>query len=239
MKNYVIIGGSRGLGDAFAKGLPAKGDLVWIVSRSRPNILEVNDGIQRIWIKADLSKENACIEIDNVIKNEVIDVLLYNAGIWEEEGFEEHYEFEKDSQEQIMKIMTINTTSAIMCIQRLLPNIKKSQKANIIFIGSTAGLPNSLSKQVAYTASKFGINGVAHSLRENLRDDEISVTCVNPGELAATIPYEDGVVDAINRYNGTRIPVQDIVSIVKCITNLSKVACVKEINIPAIHDENV
>ncbi|MDQ0253437.1 NAD(P)-dependent dehydrogenase (short-subunit alcohol dehydrogenase family) [Evansella vedderi] len=31
MKNYMVVGGSRGLGDAFAKGVPEKGDTVWIV----------------------------------------------------------------------------------------------------------------------------------------------------------------------------------------------------------------
>jgi hypothetical protein len=64
------------------------------------------------------------------------------------------------------------------------------------------------------------------------------VTCIHPGELAAEIPYEEGIDKAIAEYDGTRIPVQDIVAIVKCIVNLSPVACVKEISIPAITDLN-
>lgn len=52
MINFVIVGASKGLGDAFAKG--HIGDHVWIVSRSRPASLALNDGVHRTWIEADL-----------------------------------------------------------------------------------------------------------------------------------------------------------------------------------------
>ncbi|MMZ66023.1 short chain dehydrogenase [compost metagenome] len=105
-------------------------------------------------------------------------------------------------------------------------------------IGSTAGLDHTNNAQVSFVASKFGLRGIANALREHVRKDNIAVTCVNPGELAAEIPFEDGPDKAIAEYDGTRIPVQDIVSIVKCIVSLSKVACVKEIHVPAITDVN-
>lgn len=82
------------------------------------------------------------------------------------------------------------------------------------------------------------ITGITHALREYVRKDAIAVTCINPGELAAEIPYEEGAEKAIAEYDGTRIPVQDIVALVKCIVNLSKVACIKEIHVPAITDVN-
>lgn len=69
-----------------------------------------------------------------------------------------------------------------------------------------------------------------------MRKDGISVTCINPGELAADVPYVEGAEKAMLLYQGTRIPVQDIVAIVQCVIHLSPIACVKEINIPAITD---
>ncbi len=66
VKNYIIFGASKGLGDAFVKGLPEPGDKVWIVSRSRPKSLDINDGVQRVWLEADLTQQN--IKISEQLK---------------------------------------------------------------------------------------------------------------------------------------------------------------------------
>ncbi|QDQ02682.1 SDR family NAD(P)-dependent oxidoreductase [Lysinibacillus fusiformis] len=236
VRNYMIFGASKGLGDAFVKGLPEPGDKVWIVSRSRPKSIDINDGVQRVWLEADLSQQNN--KISEQLKNECVDVLIYNVGVWEEKGFEDDYDFEQDDPAHIANIININITSTITYIQALLPNLRKSENGKIILIGSTAGLDHTNNNQVSFVASKFGIRGITNALREHVRKDKIAVTCVNPGELAAEIPYEDGPEKAITEYNGTRIPVQDIVAIVKCVVNLSKVSCVKEIHVPAITDLN-
>jgi short-subunit dehydrogenase len=238
MKNFIIFGASKGLGDAFVKGLPQEGDQVWVVSRTRPNSLNINDGIQRTWIEADLSQRNAAQATLDVLEQETVDVLIYNVGIWEKEGFEEHYDFEQDDPADIANIIHVNITSTITCIQALLPNLRQSAAGKIILIGSTAGLDHTNNSQVSFVASKFGLRGIANALREHVRKDRIAVTCINPGELAAEIPYEAGIDKAIEEYDGTRIPVQDIVSLVKCIVSLSKAACVKEIHVPAITDLN-
>ncbi|AIQ36319.1 MULTISPECIES: SDR family NAD(P)-dependent oxidoreductase [Paenibacillus] len=238
MRNYLILGASKGLGDAFVKGLPESGDQVWIVSRSRPGSLDLNDGIKRIWIAVDLSQPDAAQVLSKSIQTEKLDVLVYNVGIWEKEGFESHYTFDKDEASDIANIINVNITSTITCIQAVLPNLRQSEAGKIILIGSTAGLDHTNNAQVSFVASKFGLRGITHALREHVRKDGIAVTCVNPGELAAEIPYEDGVEKAIAEYSGTRIPVQDIVSIVKCVVNLSSASCVKEIQIPAMSDLN-
>lgn len=156
----------------------------------------------------------------------------------EKKGFEDDYDFEQDDPADIANIININITSTITYIQSLLPHLRKSQNGKIILIGSTAGLDHTNNNQVSFVASKFGIRGITNALREHVRKDNIAVTCVNPGELAAEIPFEDGAEKAITAYNGTRIPVQDIVAIVKCVVSLSKVSCVKEIHVPAITDLN-
>lgn len=132
----------------------------------------------------------------------------------------------------------VNVTSPITCIQKLLPNLRKSKKANIVFIGSTAGLDHTNNPQVTFVASKFGLRGIVNALREHVRKDGIGVTCINPGELAAKVPYEEGAEKAISLYQGTRIPFQDIIALVQCVVSLSKVSCVKEIHVPAMTDLN-
>jgi len=238
MRNYIIFGASKGLGDAFVKGLPEQGDQVWIVSRNKPSSVDLADGVNRRWIAADLGQPNAAQVVSDALQGETIDVLIYNVGIWEKEGFEDHYSFDLDTPAEIANIIQVNITATITCIQALLPNVRQAEAGKIIMIGSTAGLDHTNNAQVSFVASKFGLRGIANALREHVRKDNIAVTCINPGELAAEIPFEDGPDKAIAEYDGTRIPVQDIVSIVKCIVSLSKVACVKEIHVPAITDVN-
>lgn len=238
MKNIIVFGASKGLGDAFVRGVPQSGDKVWVVSRSKPESLSVEDGVERIWIQADLSELQAAEQVASQLQGETLDVLIYNVGIWEEEGFEEHYTFDKDEPADISQLIHVNVTSTIVCIQALLPHLRQSEAGKIILIGSTAGLSNAGSSQVSFVASKFAIRGITEALREHTRNDRIAVTCINPGELAAEIPYEDGMERALAEYDGTRIPLQDMVAIVQCIISLSKAACVKEINIPALTDTN-
>lgn len=238
MKNYIVFGASKGLGDAFVRGVPQGGDKVWVVSRSKPESLKLEDGVQRIWIQADLSQLQAANHVADQLKNETLDVLIYNVGIWEKEGFEDHYTFDRDEPADISQLIHVNITSSIVCIQALLPHLRQSSAGKIILIGSTAGLSNAGSNQVSFVASKFAIRGITEALREHTRNDRIAVTCINPGELAAEIPYEEGMERALAEYDGTRIPLQDMVAIVRCIVSLSKAACVKEINMPALTDTN-
>lgn len=119
-----------------------------------------------------------------------------------------------------------------------MPNLRQAKNGKVILIGSTAGLDHTNNAQVSFVASKFGLRGITNALREHLREDKISVTCINPRELTAEVPFEEGAEKAIHLYEGTRIPLQDIVSIVQCVINLSPVFCVKEINIPSITDLN-
>ncbi|MFB5676108.1 SDR family NAD(P)-dependent oxidoreductase [Paenibacillus terreus] len=238
MRNFMIFGASKGLGEAFVKVLPEAGDHVWIVSRSHAETLLLNDGVNRYWIKADLASAEAGNEITVAFKDTALDVLIYNVGIWESNGFRENYDFEQDDPAEIANILNVNVVSAITCIQKLLPNLKKSDNAKIILIGSTAGLENNHFTQVAFTASKFGLRGIGNSLREHVKKYGIGVTIINPGEIATQVPYEDGVEKVWSAYQGTQIPLSDIVSLVKCVIHLSRASCVKEINIPAMLDEN-
>lgn len=238
-KNYIIFGASQGLGDAFVKGLPTKGDTVWVVSRTRPSSLDLDDGVNRKWLTIDLSSQQHIPALKEALQGVAIDVCIYNVGVWEKHGFEDDYTFDKDEVGDIANLININVTSTIKYIQALLPNLRQAENGKIILIGSTAGLDHSNNAQVSFVTSKFGLRGITNALREHVRKDKIAVTCINPGELAAEVPFEERAEKAIKLYEGTRIPVQDIVAIVQCVINLSPVSCVKEINIPAITDMNV
>jgi len=237
VSNFLIIGASRGIGEGFSLGLPEEGDRVWLVSRTCPEALDEDDGVDREWLELDVAAQGSGDELADWIGDETLDVVIYNAGIWESGGFEPEYDFDQAPEEESWRIIDVNLSAAITCIQAVLPHLRRSSKGRIFLIGSAAGLENTGLLEVAYTASKFGIRGLSQALRENLRWDRIGVTCINPGEVANEIPFADGPEAAIEAYESTRIPIQDIVDLVRCVMDLSPAACVKEINVPAMTDE--
>jgi short-subunit dehydrogenase len=219
MANILIFGASRGLGAAFNTGVPQAGDALWLVSRGKPDVNE-RDGVKRMWIQADLSLREASERIASALSDTRLDVVIYNAGIWEGSAFSRRYDVTAVSDEENERVITVNLTSAINCLSKLLPNLRQSTNAKVILIGSINGLENTGMPEVAYSASKFGLRGVAHALREGWRQYKIAVTCINPGSIGD-------------------LPASDLVEIVKCLMRLTNRTCVKEIDVPAMSDENV
>ena len=195
---------------------------MWLVSRTEPE-LSNHDGAQRTWIQADLSQSGAGTLVANAIHKQMLDVMIYNAGIWEDSAFSSAYDFEKVSDAENERVLQVNLVSAITCVQKLLPNVRQSANGKIILIGSINGLENTRMPEVAYNASKFGLRGMAHGLREVLRKDKIAVTCINPGWI-------DG---------SGGVPYSDLIEIVRCLMRLTNRTCVKEMDVPAMSDENV
>jgi short-subunit dehydrogenase len=232
--NILIFGGSRGLGAALSWGVPVRGDAVSLVSRTRPD-LDGRDGVQRTWIEADLSTRSAASLVAAAVGHAPLDVVIYNAGIWEHNAFRDSYDFMAVDDAETERIIAVNLTSAITCIRALLPQLRKSAAAKLIFIGSSSGLDNSRGREVAYAASKFGLRGITHALRENLRADGIAVTCLNPGNIG-TITVERGVASSSPHESRAMIPAQDLVALIKCVIGLSNASCVKEIDVMAMTD---
>jgi NAD(P)-dependent dehydrogenase (short-subunit alcohol dehydrogenase family) len=226
--NTLITGASRGLGDAFSRGLGQPGDTLWLVSRKSPPSLRLEDGVRRHWIEADLSSDGVHQHIAASLETN-LDVVIHNAGIWESTAFSSQYDFEKVPESETRAVLEVNLIAPILLTQALLPKLKNSSNPKIVLIGSINGLENSAMPEVAYSASKFGLRGVAHALREHLRDQQIGVTVINPGSIAwaGNLERED------------LIPPTDIVRLVRAVLETSRRTVFKEIDLPAMFDPQV
>jgi short-subunit dehydrogenase len=233
VRNIVILGASRGLGAALAIGLPQSGDQVWVASRSRPAFLDRSDGVERRWLDLDLASRDAPERVAAAVGDNPIEVLIYNAGIWEASSFD------STSDDEILEIINVNLSTLLLVVKHLVPNLQRSENARAIFIGSTCGLENEGSSGAAYVASKFGVRGAAHALRELLRPSNVAVTCLSPGSMATDVDYDRGPEAALEIHGGRRMPVHDVVRLIDCILNLSAASCVKEVSMPALRDTDV
>ncbi|MEI6110509.1 MAG: SDR family oxidoreductase [Cyanobium sp. ELA712] len=101
-------------------------------------------------------------------------------GTWEANAFTTSDSFSTCSDDDIARVRDVNLLAAIRIVEAMLPALRKSSNPKIIFMGGPSGSDNFPSREVANTASKFGLRGVGHSLREELRHERISVTVNNP-----------------------------------------------------------
>jgi len=232
MANYLILGASRGLGAALVEGLPRKGDVIYGLSRGEPDWRRKKSPIKRHWVEADLCELSAVQNARAVLGKTPIDALIHVAGIWDPGTFDEIYD------DEIAEILDVDLRSFLAFARGLAPSLKRADHAKIIAIGSTSGLENGDGSAVAYTAAKFGLRGACQALRQYFRKNGIAVTCLSPGSIASELRH-GRAADALKKHRGKRMPVEDIVAMIRCILDLSPAACVKEITMPALKDEDV
>ena len=235
--NIIIIGASRGLGHAMSVGLQQQGRQLYLVSRSKPQVMEQKITGNYTWIQADVASLSFTQTLKEALENIPVDVLIYNAAVWEKNTFRGNYQITDDSEDALRNIININLTGAILTVQALLPNLQSAVSSKIILIGSTSGADGNRTKAVAYAASKFGLRGVNNALRENFRGTKINSTILNLGDLSTTIPFEEGKEAVVKKAGYTLIPVQEVIEIIECIIKLSPATLVKEMDIPGSHDE--
>ncbi len=233
----MIVGASRGLGRALVEGVCRAGDTVVGVSRTRPDAVTLPPGVELQWIEADMaSPAEAAAHIAQAAPS-AFDVLICNVGIWEATAFTGSYAFLDEPDDAIVDLVNVNITATLLLLKRLVPRLLQSRKPQVILTGSTSALRQSGRPEVAFGASKFALNGVADALREGFRGSRLAVTCLQLGNLntddALSVPIEE----AAARGDGGRVPVHDVVAVVRTLLNLSDAAFVRELVMPAIADE--
>jgi NAD(P)-dependent dehydrogenase (short-subunit alcohol dehydrogenase family) len=223
----LVAGASRGIGLAVAEHLAPKTARLLSVSRSPSLIGE--------WIAADLSSLDGIKTVAQALGDSSLDALLYMGGTWETNAFTSAYNFENCSDEDIVKVINVNLVAPIRLVKALLPALRRSQNPKIVFMGALSGRDNFSGREVANSASKFGLRGVVHSLREELRSQQIGVTIINPGNVGTPEVIADLVAEQL--VGGLAMPLSDLMSIIDCILSLSRATCIKEIDVPAMLGE--
>lgn len=211
MARYLIVGGSRGIGKACAEHLAGQGHEILSVSRTR--------SATGTWIKADIGTVEGVGHVVETVGTTRLDGLLYLGGVWEEGAFTDAYNFLQSPVEETLRVIAVNLTAPILLSQGLADNLAQSQKARIVLIGSTSGLDNSASPEVANTASKFGLRGAAEALSVSLRAQGIATTVINPANVATPEVFEDIETGAFDPQEP--IPMTDIEATLDYVLSLS------------------
>lgn len=94
--------------------------------------------------------------------------------------------FEHISLEDFEWLMGINFWGVVYCTRVFLPVLREQESAHIINVSSVFGII-APAEQSAYCSAKFAVRGFTESLRHELADTNISVSCVHPGGIKTNI----------------------------------------------------
>jgi short-subunit dehydrogenase len=177
----IVTGASAGIGAATARELARLGATVVLAAR-RPTELEAqaaairNQGGDAIAIPADISD---AAQVQRLVERTQdtfgkVDVLVNNAGI----GWTKL--LVNSPAEDIINLVNINLTGAILMSRAVLPGMLERNHGAIINVSSVCGR---VAVEPLYSATKYGIRGFSLSLRRQLSGSNVSVSLVSPGNI--------------------------------------------------------
>ena len=228
MKTIVISGSSSGLGEELANRFTKLGWMVLGIGRNHEklNSLEKKFGKNFKGFVADVTIKEDVVKTFNDIQDQFINIDLFvnNAAVFKMK------EFSESSFEDIDSIIDTNLKGSMYCTMKVIENMKKNLKSegriiNIGSVASTRGIEN----QSIYCASKYGLNGFAEALSQELIDKNISITTIFPGGINTPLWNKD------NPYPGNDkekiLQTKDIVDIVEYISKLENRIVLKNLTI--------
>ncbi|MCE2956342.1 MAG: SDR family NAD(P)-dependent oxidoreductase [Bacteroidota bacterium] len=182
MKFALITGASGGIGLCIARELAKRKNNLLLVARSTDKLkticseLEKEFAIKADYVSVDLSNPLATQTVVEWLhtKSYAVDTLVNNAGygLWGR--------VDATPADQLNNMMQLNMNAVVNMCHAMLPELKKQPKAYIMNIASTAAY-QAVPTLATYAASKAFVVLFTRGLRRELKESNISVTCVSPG----------------------------------------------------------
>ena len=186
-KIVLVTGANRGFGLAITMDLARAGATVIMLGRDLGSLEYAYDAVvdagltEPILYPLDLegaTPENYQELQDNILSQfGKLDGVVHNASILGAQMPIEQYDIKL-----WYSTLQINLSAPFMLTQFLIPALSKSNDARVIFMSSSVGR-EARAYWGAYSVSKFGIEGFAKTLSEELEKTHISVNTVNPGKM--------------------------------------------------------
>ncbi|WP_340024048.1 3-oxoacyl-ACP reductase FabG [Paenibacillus sp. FSL K6-1096] len=180
----LITGGSGGIGGAIAERFASVG--MNIVIHYMNSHEAANDvarrcmalGAKVMTVAADMKDRSQLVRMAERLESSGMmpDILVNNAG-------KAHYGMLADvTEEEWDDIMAVNLKGTFMCSQIFMPYMVSQRYGRIINVSSVWGISGA-SCEVAYSASKGGVNAFTKALAKELAPSKVTVNAVAPGAV--------------------------------------------------------
>ena len=184
----VITGASSGVGRALSIEM-SKNPLhhIVLVARDRQKLKEVKKNIAALggsvdYFSADVAIKDDILALTDFIRDAFgkVNILVNNAGVG---IFKPLIETEEEEWLLMNDTMVYGTFLACKYLIPLMLKTKPDEKRHIVINSSYWGLEGKTPRCTAYIAAKFAQRGLSLSLREELRKENVKVTCLLPGSI--------------------------------------------------------
>ena len=189
--NFVLItGAASGIGKSLCINYAKRNYVVYAVDKNEIELAKLKEEIYLLKVNEfyfshfDLSKKetvyNLAEDVLSKINNRKL-LLINNAGANLISGF-----LHDTPIEGFEWLMNTNFWSMVYLTQSLLPYMLKQNDGHIVNLSSVFGLFG-VKTCVPYCASKFAVRGYTESLKMELVNTNVRITCVHPGGIKTNI----------------------------------------------------
>jgi NAD(P)-dependent dehydrogenase (short-subunit alcohol dehydrogenase family) len=182
-KVAIVTGASLGIGRATALALAEQGACVALASRNREALSTLAAELKRqgrevLVIPTDVTQRE---KVEALVREVVeqwgrVDILISNAGEYIRAPIADL------DPATIQRSFDVNFFGGVYCVKAVLPHMLRQKSGHIVFVTSMDGKIG-LPPDAPYVSAKFALTGFCEVLRQEVRDQGISVTNVLPGRV--------------------------------------------------------
>lgn len=167
----LVTGAARNIGAAIARRLRRDGFGVVAVDRAEPDHADYDEFVRLDLADAPVVAERLA-EIAGAYR---VTRLVNNAGIVAPAGIED------TDPDSLDRVAAVNLKAPIICLQALLPGMKRAGIGRVVNISSRVALGKEL--RTVYAATKAGLHGMTKTWALELGRHGITVNAVGPGPI--------------------------------------------------------
>lgn len=241
-KVAVVTGASSGIGEATAEALAAEGASVVVAARREDRLADLvgrieGNGGRTLSVQCDVTDEEQAHALIRRAEEELgsVDILINNAGVMLLS------KVEKGLSDQWRQMFDVNVMGLLYATDAAVEVMKRQKSGHIVNISSVAGRKVRQTGGV-YSGTKFAVNAISEGLRQELLEDNIRITMVEPGAVETELPDHITDDEALEGMGGLmeieRLQSEDIANAIAYVVTQPERVSVSEILIRPTQQPN-
>lgn len=228
----LVTGASSGIGEVYARRLAARGYNLVLVARRGDRLADLareltdTHGVTVRVLSADLTAEAGIASVEQVLRDDRIDLLINNAGMGP------LADTAAMADDAALATLTLNVTALMRLTRAALPGMRARKSGAIVNIGSVMAF-HALPQSSLYSATKAFVLTYSRGVQHEVKDDGVLVQAVLP---AGTITdfYETAGVSIANFDASVFMTAEQLVD--AALAGLDRT---EEVTLPSVHDESL
>ena len=187
-KVAVVTGASSGIGEATAEALAAEGATVVVAARREDRLADLTKRIEdnggRVLAAAcDVTDEAQAHGLIRRAEEEFgrVDILVNNAGVMLLSAVG------KGLSDQWRNMFGVNVLGLLYATDAAIGTMKRQGGGHLVNVSSVAGRKVTRDSSGVYAGTKHAVGAISEGLRQELLEDNIRVTIVEPGAVATEL----------------------------------------------------